>query len=83
MTDTEKIAMLEAEVADLRRRLARYESATVLTHGLTDIPMPMMRPLRKRRGPVTRQHPGDVAHTVHKGSWETFGPGHTPTPLQP
>ena len=72
MTDLERIAMLEAEVANLQDRLAQYESAAVLTtKGLTA--MPMLRPLRRRRGPVT----------THRGSWETFGPSHTPTPLDP
>lgn len=51
----------------------RYADASSPTKGLTS--MPMMRPLRKRRGPVD--------HTVHKGSWQDFGPSHTPTPLNP
>jgi hypothetical protein len=68
MTNTEEIAMLKAEVESLRNRLARYEGdgkkpnltawgGPIPAGGLTNTPM--LRPLRKRRGPVTRQHAGD------------------------
>lgn len=81
MTSAEEIAMLKAEVEDLRLRLARYEGMSRPSIGYTPVgvcgPLPKaptggsgVSGRRKRRGPLTLQHPGDSPSCVQVGTAE-------------
>lgn len=95
MTDAEHIAMLEAECEDLRRRLARYEGVTeceVTGRVFPSHVVPVVKPhptsplitaMRYSEASSRRKRRGPAEHTSHVGSFQTFGPAKTPTPLDP